>query len=107
MDNLQILGLRIRHYRKMRGLTQKALGKELGFADNYIASIEQGLRGPSLNTLVDMCRYFGISMADILPVEKPDVEAKEKWIGEIVDTLQVLEPNQVGMIRALVGSLRG
>jgi len=107
MDGLQILGHRIKHYRKLKGLTQSDLDKELGFSDKYIASIEQGHRKPSLDKLVIMCKYFGISMADILPMEEPDNVVKDKWIGEILDTLKSLEPVQVGTVRTFVGSLRG
>jgi transcriptional regulator with XRE-family HTH domain len=107
VKNLQIIGQRIRHYRKRDGLTQNQLDRELGFADKYIASIEQGLRGPSLDKLVDICKYFGVTLADILPMDEPDEDAKEQWIDEIVDTLKGLEPMQVGMVRALVGALYG
>jgi transcriptional regulator with XRE-family HTH domain len=58
ISNLGILGERIRHYRKQRGLTQKELDTKLRFADKYIASIEQGLRGSSLYKLVeDLTEY--------------------------------------------------
>jgi transcriptional regulator with XRE-family HTH domain len=107
MSNLEILGKRVRHYRKMKGLTQRELGKELGFAGNYVASIEQGLRGASLDKLVGICKYFGITMSDILPMEDPDAEAKDKYISEIVDALKALAPNQVVTVRMLVRSLQG
>jgi transcriptional regulator with XRE-family HTH domain len=104
---IEIIGLNIRKYRKMKGLTQNELDKELGFADKYIASIEQGLRRPGLDKLILICEYFGVTLDDILPMEEPDADVKDKWIVEIVDMLRVLEPTQIGAVRMLVSSMRG
>jgi transcriptional regulator with XRE-family HTH domain len=83
-------------------MTQKQLADALGFAPRYIAQIEQGVKGPSLDKLVEICRYFGISMADILPVEEDNTGSKERWINEIVDGLKAFDINRIGMVKAMV-----
>lgn len=106
MATPEILGSRIRHYRKINALTQKELAAQLGVAPKYIAHIEQGVKGPSLEKLVEICKWFGVSMADILPIEEQDdLKAKEKMIREIVKTLRALEITQVGIVKAMVCSL--
>ena len=107
MNNLQVLGERIRYYRTLRGLTQIELAGELGVAPRYIGNIEQGNRGPSLDMQVKICRFFGISMADILPIEEaPHLTSQDKMIGEIVRACRSLEPAQIGFVKTMVSSLQ-
>jgi len=107
MNNMQILGERIRHYRKLNSLTQKQLASEIGVAPLYIANIEQGRKGISLDKLVSICQWFNISLADILPMEeRDDLKTKEKWIGEIVLVLETMESSQVGLIKTMICALR-
>ena len=106
MSNVQILGERIRYYRTLRGLTQKEMAAKLGVSPRYIGHIEQGYRGMSLDMQVEMCRFFGVGMSDLLPVESPDIpEDKERMIGEINVKLRALEPAQVGFVNTVVCSL--
>lgn len=105
MEYLQMVGERVRHFRKKSGLTQKELAEKLGVAPRYIGNIEQGYRSPSLEMLVEICRWFGVSTSDILPVAgNGDVEIKEQWINEIVAACRALEPTQVGFLKSMVCS---
>lgn len=108
MSNVQIIGHRIKHYRKIKNLTQKALAAEIGVASSFIANIEQGQKGISLDKLVDICRCFDIGLSDLLPLEtQGDIEIKEKMIDEIVESLRLLETPQVKMVKTmLVGVAR-
>ena len=106
MSSAQILGQRIKLYRKMNALTQKELAAEIGVAPLYISSIEQGRKGISLDKLIEICRWFNISLADILPVEEQeDFKVKEEWIAEVVSALRELETAQVGLVKTMVCSL--
>lgn len=101
MNNLQIIGARIKFLRTERGLTQRELEEELGVAPRYISNIEQGSRGPSLDMQVKLCQYFGISMADLMPVEIPaELTPKDKMIGDIVAVCRTLEINQIGVVKS-------
>lgn len=65
MTELLNTGMRIRHFRILRGMTQKALGMAVGFpqdsADVRIAQYESGVRTPKQNLLCQMAKALGIS----------------------------------------------
>lgn len=65
MAELLNTGKRIRHFRVLRGMTQKALGMAVGFpqdnADVRIAQYESGTRTPKRNLLCQIARALGVS----------------------------------------------
>lgn len=65
MTELLNTGMRIRHFRILRGMTQKALGMAVGFpqdsADVRIAQYESGARTPKQNLLYQMAKALGVS----------------------------------------------
>ena len=62
MTDLLNTGKRIRHFRILCGMTQKALGMAVGFpqdsADVRIAQYESGARMPKQNLLYQRCSAF-------------------------------------------------
>ena len=65
MSDFMSLGRRIRHYRMLRGMTQKALGIAAGFppetADIRIAQYESGARTPKHDLLCTLAAVLGVS----------------------------------------------
>lgn len=65
MTELLNTGKRIRRFRILCGMTQKALGIAVGFpqetADVRIAQYESGVRTPKQNLLCQMARVLGVS----------------------------------------------
>lgn len=65
MSDLISPGQRIRHYRMLRGMTQKALGIAAGFspetADIRIAQYESGARTPKHALLCMLAEALGVS----------------------------------------------
>lgn len=65
MKDLLNTGKRIRRYRILCGMTQKALGVAVGFqpetADVRIAQYESGSRTPKQNLLCKMAQVLGVS----------------------------------------------
>lgn len=65
MAELLNTGKRIRHFRVLRGMTQKALGMAVGFpqdnADVRIAQYESGTRTPKRNLLCQIAKALGVS----------------------------------------------
>ena len=65
MSDFMSSGRRIRHYRMLRGMTQKALGIDAGFppetADIRIAQYESGARTPKYALLCTLAGALGVS----------------------------------------------
>ena len=65
MIDFMSLGRRIRHYRMLRGMTQKALDIAAGFppetADIRIAQYESGARTPKYALLCTLAEALGVS----------------------------------------------
>ena len=78
MSDLISPGQRIRHYRMLRGMTQKALGIAAGFppeaADIRIAQYESGVRTPKHNSLCTLAEALGVlpSALDIPRIKSRD-----------------------------------
>ena len=69
MTELLNTGKRIRHFRILCGMTQKALGIAVGFpqdsADVRIAQYEFGARTPKQNQLYQMAKVLGVSPSEL------------------------------------------
>ena len=69
MTELLNTSKRIRHFRMLRGMTQKALGMAVGFpqgsADVRIAQYESGMRTPKQNLLCQMAKALGVSSSEL------------------------------------------
>ena len=51
MDVVQLLGERVRHYRKLKGMTQEQLAHEAEMERSYVSDLERGTRNPSVRAL--------------------------------------------------------
>lgn len=58
-------GKRLRELRKLKGLSQEQVGKELGFSARAYSHYENGERDPSITTLIKLCDFFDVT-ADYL-----------------------------------------
>lgn len=54
---------RLKELRQSKGITQKELARELGYANQQsIANYENGGREPRLQTLIKLADYFNVSI---------------------------------------------
>lgn len=60
MDVVQFLGENVRHYRKLRGMTQEQLALETDMERSYVSDLERGTRNPSVRALVRLAVALGI-----------------------------------------------
>ena len=51
MDVVQLLGENVRHYRKLKGMTQEQLAADAGLERSYVSDLERGTRNPSVLAL--------------------------------------------------------
>lgn len=63
---------RVRELRSIAGLSQGALGDQLGVSRQTINSIEQGRYLPSLPLAIAIARYFTTSVEDVFEPEEGD-----------------------------------
>ncbi|WP_417422670.1 helix-turn-helix domain-containing protein, partial [Hominenteromicrobium sp.] len=96
MSNFMSPGRRIRHYRMLRGMTQKALGIAAGFspetADIRIAQYESGVRTPKHALLCTLAEALGVSPSALdIPRIKSHEVLKQLLhaIGMVADRLSV------------------
>lgn len=85
MTELLNTGKRIRRYRILCGMTQKALGMAVGFpqktADVRIAQYESGVRTPKQNLLCRMAQALGVSPSELAV---PRIKSKEELYGLLI-----------------------
>jgi len=63
MDSNIAFGLRIRELRKTLGMTQNDFAVQIGLTQNTITKYETGLRSPSNQIVISICREFNVSEA--------------------------------------------
>ena len=59
----------IRRLREERGLSQGALGRELGVSRQTVNSLETGRYDPSLPLAFTIARYFGCAIEEVFHVD--------------------------------------
>lgn len=60
------LGANLRAIRLERGLSQEAMGQELGIDRTYVGALERGERNPSLRVVQDLADGLGVRAIELL-----------------------------------------
>ena len=60
------LGLRIRYYRKQRGLSQEKLAELCSLHPTYIGQIERGEKNATIESLYHIAKGLNISLGELL-----------------------------------------
>lgn len=55
----RVIGTRIKISREQAGLTQEQLAERIGRSTQFISTIERGVAGPSLETVISLCETLG------------------------------------------------
>ncbi len=67
IDDLQRqVGQRIREIRQEKGISQEALGDEIGLHRTYVGSLERGERNPSLQVISKLSELLEVSTDRLL-----------------------------------------
>jgi len=86
---------RIRELRKAKGITMKQLGAALGLAESTISHYETGKRQLDNETLIQLSRFFGVTVGYILGAEN-NTPAET---GKRVDTAMKLSDREILLIQ--------
>lgn len=65
----QWVARRLRELRRQRGITLSALAEQVGLSAPHLSRLEKGERQPSIGTLLQIARVYGVSVGDL--VEEP------------------------------------
>lgn len=68
---LPVICERIRHYRELMGMEQKALARLIGVTPNSISNWENGRSRPDVNLLPGICEALNITFYDLFNVPNP------------------------------------
>jgi transcriptional regulator with XRE-family HTH domain len=66
-----VFGQRLRHVRRLRGLTLDALGERVGKPASYLSQIETGKREPRLSLVDALAAALGVTRGELLSIEPP------------------------------------
>ena len=66
MDMRKLVGSNVRRARKRSGLTQERLAKLSGYGQQYISTLEQGLRNPTIITIYEIAQALGVNYLELL-----------------------------------------
>lgn len=106
MDELSFeIGKNIRKYRKLKGLTLEKLAEVLETETNCLGQCERGERRFSLDKLVDLIEYFGITANDIIKLpHSGSKRSREKsaYLQEIHELLDTCSDNQLAVVRNML-----
>jgi transcriptional regulator with XRE-family HTH domain len=68
MDMRKLVGRNVRRIRRKNGLTQEQLAEISGFSQQYISSLEQGRRNPTVVTVYELAMALSVSHMDLMRV---------------------------------------
>jgi transcriptional regulator with XRE-family HTH domain len=69
MDMRKLVGRNVRKVRLRVGLTQEEFAERSGFSQQYISGLEKGRRNPTIVTIYELAKAFGVTHMDLV---RPD-----------------------------------
>ncbi len=86
-----ILGKRLRTLRKEKGLTQKELGDMINVTKVSICCYENGTRTPTLDTLLELEKVFGVSLTYFLGQDEVVKKEDDSYLYLSEEDITILE----------------
>ena len=87
----QIIGTNLTELRKKKHLTQAELAAKLNYSDKAISKWEHGDAVPSIENLLEICEFYGITLDQLINENtknlKPKDEEKQNKVNKLVVTL--------------------
>ena len=60
------LGRQLRSYRKEQTLTLRVVAERTGLSEGFLSQVENNVKSPSVDNLVNICQALGVSAGDLL-----------------------------------------
>ncbi|WP_374596383.1 helix-turn-helix domain-containing protein [Sphingosinicella sp.] len=68
MDMRRLVGENFARIRREKGLTQEEVEALSGFSQQYLSSLENGRRNPTIITLYELAQALGVSHVELVAV---------------------------------------
>lgn len=98
------IGRRIQQSREQAGLTQEELAERIDRSTQFISTIERGLAGPSLETVIHLCEVLGTSTEWILRGRAP-LSDSNLLAASVMEKLSGLSPAQLLLVDRMTSDL--
>lgn len=110
MFNMQRIGKKISHLRKLKNMTQMELADKLGISFQAVSNWERGISMPDIQYLPELADILEVYVDELLGEKSEIVEAainnrideviadESVTINDISEALPILKPDQVGII---------
>ncbi len=66
MDVVQLLGVNVRRYRKLKGMSQERLALDAGMERSYVSDLERGTRNPTVKALGRLAEALSVEPRALL-----------------------------------------
>ena len=87
MNTKELLGLKVKEFRKQRKITQEKLAEIIGVDNGYISKLEVGQNFPSISTLERIADAIGVELYELFQfTRRKDKDFKDEIIA-IYDNL--------------------
>lgn len=96
------IGKNIRKLREMRGITREKFCQALYYDVVYWGSIERGERGINVQKLIEVSRYFNVSIDSLVGMPVEATKANDRQIEEINLELKDCSANQVARLKRII-----
>ena len=101
--SLPVICERVRYYRTLRKMEQKALARELGITANAVSNWEQGRSRPDVALIPALCRILDVSFYEIYGLTDPQ-KYKAAEIRHL-ENYRKLKPGNRGLVDGLMGNM--
>ena len=83
-------GRRLKEIRRDKGITQEKLAQEMNVSWNHISKLERGTRSCSLDLLIAISKYFGVSTDYLLTGKEMSIE-RNRILSVIRDLTEIAQ----------------
>jgi transcriptional regulator with XRE-family HTH domain len=78
MDMRKLVGRNFARLRRAKGLTQEEVEARSGFSQQYLSSLENGRRNPTVITLFELAQVLGVSHVELVMPDEEKQKPRKK-----------------------------
>jgi transcriptional regulator with XRE-family HTH domain len=78
MDMRKLVGRNFARLRRAKGLTQEEVEARSGFSQQYLSSLENGRRNPTVITLFELAQVLGVSHVELVMPDEEEQKPRKK-----------------------------